>query len=304
MPQWAGSSWYYLRFIDPHNDQALVDPQKEKKWAPVDVYVGGDHAVRHLIYARFWHKFLYDIGVVSTIEPFMRLEFLGFILAEDGRKMSKRWGNIINPDDIVKQNGADALRVYEMFMGPFENTVAWSTNGLVGAQRFVERVNGLNEHVIDDEPLEATRSLHKTIRKVREDIESFKFNTAVSTMMIFVNSAEKSGLSKSSYESFLKLLAPFAPHLTEELWEAAGHVGSIHVENYPEADEELAKDDSVTIGVQVNGRSRGAILIAVDADENTAVEAAKREVSVAKYLEGASIKKVIYVPGRILNLII
>lgn len=304
MPQWAGSSWYYLRFIDPHNDQALVDPQKEKKWAPVDVYVGGDHAVRHLIYARFWHKFLYDIGAVSTIEPFMRLEFLGFILAEDGRKMSKRWGNIINPDDIVRQNGADALRVYEMFMGPFENTVAWSTNGLVGAQRFVERVNGLSEHIIDAEPLEATRSLHKTIRKVREDIEAFKFNTAVSTMMIFVNSAEKSGLSKSSYESFLKLLAPFAPHLTEELWEANGHTGSIHLEAYPEADEELAKDDTVTIGVQVNGRARGAIIIAVDADENTAVEAAKREASVAKYLEGKEIKKTIYVPSRILNFII
>lgn len=304
MPQWAGSSWYYLRFIDPHNDQALVDPQKEKKWAPVDVYVGGDHAVRHLIYARFWHKFLYDIGAVSTIEPFMRLEFLGFILAEDGRKMSKRWGNIINPDDIVRQNGADALRVYEMFMGPFENTVAWSTNGLVGAQRFVERVNGLSEHIIDAEPLEATRSLHKTIRKVREDIEAFKFNTAVSTMMIFVNSAEKSGLSKSSYESFLKLLAPFAPHLTEELWEASGHTGSIHLEAYPEADEELAKDDTVTIGVQVNGRARGAIIIAVDTDEHTAVEAAKREASVAKYLEGKEIKKIIYVPSRILNFII
>lgn len=304
MPQWAGSSWYYLRFIDPRNNGQLVDPEKEKKWSPVDVYVGGDHAVRHLIYARFWHKFLYDIGVVSTVEPFKRLEFLGFILAEDGRKMSKRWGNIINPDDIVKQNGADALRVYEMFMGPFENTVAWSTNGLVGAQRFVERVNGLSDHVIEIEPMETTRSLHKTIRKVRDDIEAFKFNTAISTMMIFVNSAEKSGLSSSSYESFLKLLAPFAPHLTEELWEAAGHTGSIHLEAYPEADEDLAKDHSVTIGVQVNGKSRGVILIAVDADENTAVEAAKREASVAKYLEGASIKKVIYVPGRILNLIV
>jgi leucyl-tRNA synthetase len=304
MPQWAGSSWYYLRFIDPKNNEALVDLDKEKKWAPVDVYVGGDHAVRHLIYARFWHKFLYDIGAVSTIEPFKRLEFLGFILAEDGRKMSKRWGNIINPDDIVKQNGADALRVYEMFMGPFENTVAWSTNGLVGAQRFVERVNGLKEHVIDTEVAEVTRSLHKTIKKVREDIEAFKFNTGVSAMMIFVNVAEKSGLSKDSYSSFLRLLAPFAPHLTEELWEESGNSTSIHLEDYPEADETLAKDELVKIGVQVNGKARGVIEISPEASEAEAFEAAKSEASVAKYLDSGEVKKVVYVPGRILNLII
>ncbi len=304
MPQWAGSSWYYLRFIDPKNDQDLIDPEKEKKWAPVDVYVGGDHAVRHLIYARFWHKFLYDLGVVSTIEPFMRLEFLGFILAEDGRKMSKRWGNIINPDDIVKQNGADALRVYEMFMGPFENTVAWSTNGLVGAQRFVERVNGLSEDITEAEPAETSRLLHKTIKKVRDDIESFKFNTAVSAMMIFVNAAEKSGLSQGSYETFLKLLAPFAPHLCEELWEAAGHGTSIHLEEYPSFDAALAKDDLVTIGVQINGKARGSITIAPEADEAAAIAAAKEEPGLAKYLEAGELKKVVYVPGRILNLIV
>lgn len=304
MPQWAGSSWYYLRFIDPKNNDALIDPEKEKKWAPVDVYVGGDHAVRHLIYARFWHKFLYDIGAVSTIEPFMRLEFLGFILAEDGRKMSKRWGNIINPDDIVKQNGADTLRVYEMFMGPFENTVAWSTNGLVGAQRFIERVNGLAEHIVEIETADVTRLLHKTIKKVREDIEGFKFNTAVSSMMIFVNTAEKSGLSKASYENFLKLLAPFAVHLTEELWANQGHETSVHLEKYPEANLELAKDDTVVIGVQVNGKSRGSIEISVDTSEVDAVETAKREESVSRHLGESQIKKVVYVPGRILNLII
>ncbi|OGG86143.1 leucine--tRNA ligase [Candidatus Kaiserbacteria bacterium RIFOXYB1_FULL_46_14] len=304
MPQWAGSSWYYLRFIDPKNDQALIDPAKEKKWAPVDVYVGGDHAVRHLIYARFWHKFLYDIDVVHTIEPFMRLEFLGFILAEDGRKMSKRWGNIINPDDIVKQNGADTLRVYEMFMGPFENTVAWSTNGLVGAQRFIERVNGLSEHVKDGEPAEITRLLHKTIKKVRSDIEEFKFNTAVSAMMIFVNAAEKGALSQESYEAFIKLLAPFAPHLTEELWAGCGQTTSVHLETYPEADESLAIDETVTIGVQINGKSRGSITIAPDADEAEAVTMAKAEPSLAKYFAEGEIKKVIYVQGRILNLMI
>lgn len=304
MPQWAGSSWYYLRFIDPKNNEVLIDPKKEKQWAPVDVYVGGDHAVRHLIYARFWHKFLYDIGVVHTIEPFMRLEFLGFILAEDGRKMSKRWGNVINPDDIVKQNGADTLRVYEMFMGPFENTVAWSTNGLVGAQRFVERVNGLSEHIVEVEPESSTKLLHKTIKKVKEDIETFKFNTAISSMMIFVNQIEKDGLSKESYKIFLKLLAPFAPHLTEELWEALGHNESIHLSEYPTYSEEQALDNEVTIGVQINGKSRGSITVAIDAREEEVLQAAKSEAGLKKYLDGSEINKVIYVPGRILNLVI
>lgn len=304
MPQWAGSSWYYLRFIDPKNNEVLIDLEKEKKWAPVDVYVGGDHAVRHLIYARFWHKFLYDIDVVHTIEPFMRLEFLGFILAEDGRKMSKRWGNVINPDDIVKQNGADALRVYEMFMGPFENTVAWSTNGLVGAQRFVERVSGLSEHIVEVEPESSTRLLHKTVRKVSADIETFKFNTAVSAMMIFVNQVEKDGLSQQSYEIFLRLLAPFAPHLAEELWEAMGHSSSIHLAEYPTYNEELALESEVTIGVQINGKSRGAITVAIDATEGAALQAAKSEEGLKKYLDESVITKVIYVPGRILNLVI
>lgn len=303
MPQWAGSSWYYLRFIDPHNDQALIDPAKDKKWSPVDVYVGGDHAVRHLIYARFWHKFLYDIGSVHTIEPFKRLEFLGFILAEDGRKMSKRWGNIINPDDIVKQNGADTLRVYEMFMGPFENTVAWSTNGLVGAQRFVERVNGLAEHVKDTEPATMTTLLHKTIKKVREDIEAFKFNTAISTMMIYVNAAEKESLTKESYEAFLKVLAPFSPHLTEELWAEAGHATSIHLEGYPEFNSSLTVDEEVSVAVQVNGKARGVITIAPDAAEEVAMAAAKADPAVQKHLGDGVVDRVVYVPGRILNIV-
>lgn len=303
MPQWAGSSWYYLRFIDPKNDQALIDPEKEKKWAPVDVYVGGDHAVRHLIYARFWHKFLYDIGIVHTIEPFERLEFLGFILAEDGKKMSKRWGNVINPDDIVKTNGADALRVYEMFMGPFENTIAWSTDGLVGAQRFLERVNGLSEHITELEPQDVTRQLHKTIAKVQEDIETFKFNTAISSMMIFINHAEKSGLSKESYATFLQLLAPFAPHLTEELWENAGHAYSIHASTWPTADPALLVDEVVTIAVQINGKVRGTIVIAPNATEDAAKAAAEDNSKVQEYLAIATVKRVVYVPGRVLNFI-
>lgn len=307
MPQWAGSSWYYLRYIDPTNTQALIDPELEKDWQPVDVYVGGDHAVRHLIYARFWHKFLYDQGVVSTLEPFQRLEFLGFILASDGRKMSKRWGNVINPDDIVELVGADTLRVYEMFMGPFENTIAWSQDGLAGARRFLERVNGLNEHVIDGDTTESTatiRQLHKTIKKVSEDIEGFKFNTAVSTMMIFINLAEKEGLSADSYATFLQLLAPFAPHLTEELWRTHGQTDSIHQTTFPQYDETLAKDDTVTIGVQVQGKMRGEITIAPDASEETAVAEAQNNAKVQSYTADQTIVKVIYVPGRILNFIV
>ena len=304
MPQWAGSSWYYLRFIDPKNNDALIDPALEKKWAPVDVYVGGDHAVRHLIYARFWHKFLYDIGVVHTIEPFERLEFLGFILAEDGRKMSKRWGNIINPDDIVAQHGADTLRVYEMFMGPFENTVAWSTNSLVGAQRFLERAYGLRTHVADTESTHMTSMLHKTIAKVASDIETFKFNTAVSAMMIYLNDAEKHGLSKDSYQAFLKLLAPFAPHVTEELWEQEGNAYSIHTEAFPEADPALLIESEVVIGAQVNGKLRGQVAVAPDADETTATAAARLDENVARHLAGKEVVKVIYVPKRIINFIV
>jgi len=307
MPQWAGSSWYYLRFMDNKNEDALVSSENEKYWSPVDVYVGGDHAVRHLIYARFWHKFLYDQGVVSTLEPFQRLEFLGFILASDGRKMSKRWGNVINPDDIVELVGADTLRIYEMFMGPFENTIAWSQDGLAGARRFLERVNGLNEHVLDgdvDESTETIRQLHKTIKKVSEDIEAFKFNTAVSAMMIFINVAEKEGLSDDTYATFLQLLAPFAPHLAEELWRSHGKSNSIHLATFPEYDQALTKDEQVTIGVQINGKMRGEITIEPDADEETAIKVAQNNPQLQEKFVGATIQKVIYVPGRILNFIV
>ena len=304
MPQWAGSSWYYLRFMDPHNSDALVGEEAEQAWAPVDVYVGGDHAVRHLIYARFWHKFLYDSGVVSTSEPFQRLEFLGFILAEDGRKMSKRWGNVINPDDIVKLVGADTLRVYEMFMGPFENTIAWSQDGVAGARRFLERVNGLSEHVANTEPTEITRLLHKTIKKVGDDIEAFKFNTAVSTMMIFLNHAEKAGLTPESYEMFLRVLAPFAPHLTEELWATADRPFSIHQAAWPSIDPELVVDDVVTIGVQFNGKVRGEIRLPVDASEDAALAALQADEQLAARLEEVVVDRIIYVPGKILNLVV
>ncbi len=224
-------------------------------------------------------------------------------MAEDGRKMSKRWGNVINPDDIVKLVGADTLRVYEMFMGPFENTIAWSQDGVVGARRFLERVNGLSTHIAATEPEETTSQLHKTIKKVREDIEGFKFNTGISAMMIFINQAEKTGLTHESYQAFLKLLAPFAPHLTDELWAQEGNTASIHTETYPAFDENMAKNKEVTIGVQVNGKLRGNITIAPDATESTALLAARAEETIAKWLD-APLVKTIYVPGRILNLIV
>ncbi len=303
MPQWAGSSWYYLRFMDPHNANALVAPDKEKYWAPVDVYVGGDHAVRHLIYARFWHKFLYDIGSVTTQEPFARLEFLGFILAEDGRKMSKRYGNVINPDDVVKEFGADAFRVYEMFMGPFENTIAWSTKNLTGSRRFVERVWKLQD-LVQEAPIDSLDTeLHKTIAKVGDDIGSFKFNTAVSQMMIFLNAAEGAkAIGREQWNSFLKLLAPFAPHVTEELWQAQGFEGSVHTSAWPEADKQKLVAASVTIAVQVNGKVRGTISVDLNASESDVLAAAR--AAVGKWLEGKVEQKALYIPGKIVTLVV
>ncbi len=311
MPQWAGSSWYYLRYIDPQNPQILADTGKEKQWMPVDVYVGGDHATRHLIYARFWHKFLYDIGTVSTEEPFPRLEFLGFILAEDGRKMSKRWKNIVNPDDVIAQFGADAFRLYEMFIGPFESTVPWNTDGLVGTRRFVEKVWRLQEKVSQDPTPDALlRTLHKTIQKVSNDIEGFKFNTVVSAMMIFINEFEKSpSINQADWITFLKLLAPFAPHVTEELYSQLSasrpqEFASIHLSSWPTYDPALIIDDTVTLGVQVNGKVRAEITIAKDAVESDVKNMVLELPEVSKWLEGKAVKKFIYIPGKIVSIVL
>ncbi len=306
MPQWAGSSWYYLRYIDPSNDQALIDPSKEKAWMPVDVYVGGDHATRHLIYARFWHKFLFDIGVVSTEEPFPRLEFLGFILAEDGRKMSKRWKNIVNPDDVIKIFGADAFRLYEMFIGPFEGTVPWNNDGMVGTRRFIEKLWRAKDLVTTDatsDPLQ--KVLHRTIKKISEDIEAFKFNTAVSTLMIFVNELEKTkAINSTDFRIFLQLLAPFAPHMTEELWHELGETTSIHRSAWPVANTALLADDILTIGVQINGKVRAELDIASDASQADIESQALALPRIQEYTTGKSILKVIVVPGRIVNIVI
>lgn len=305
MPQWAGSSWYYLRYVDPTNKEALIDPKKEKEWLPVDVYVGGDHATRHLIYARFWHKFLFDIGVVSGEEPFPRLEFLGFILAEDGKKMAKRLGNIVNPDDVVNRFGADAFRLYEMFIGPFESTAPWSTNGLVGTYRFLEKVWVLAHKQFSEKSDSATRSfLHKTIKKVSEDIENFKFNTSVSALMILINEINQLSISKEDFKIFIQLLAPFAPHITEELWYELGEEKSIHLSDWPKWDLTMIDLDEVVVGVQINGKLRGEITIPKNATKELMEELALALPKVQEFISGKELQKVVVVPGRIVNIVI
>ena len=304
MPQWAGSSWYYLRYVDPKNVDIAIDGDKEKHWLPVDVYVGGDHATRHLIYARFWHKFLYDINVVSDLEPFPRLEFLGFILAEDGRKMSKRWGNIVNPDDMVNRFGADAFRLYEMFIGPFENTVPWSTDGLVGTRRFVEKVWRQREKLSDNPNVGLDASLHKAIQKVSNDIENFKFNTAVSQMMILVNEIDKAdSIGVGQYKILLQLLAPFMPHATEELWREFGEKESIHISVWPEFDASKIVEDEISIVVQVNGKVRAILTVAADISEDEIKTLALADSNVQKYVTEEP-KKVIYVKGKLVSLVV
>lgn len=303
MPQWAGSSWYYLRYMDPKNTDALVSRDKEKYWAPVDLYVGGaEHATRHLIYARFWHKFLFDEGYVSTPEPFMRLISVGLIQAEDGRKMSKRYGNVINPDDIVATYGADTLRVYEMFMGPFTDAIAWKTASLIGARRFIERTWRLQGNITDAQDDATERLLHRTIKKVGEDIEHFKFNTAISQMMIFVNAAEKTGVTKSQFERLLQILAPFAPHIADELWNTLGATKSIHVSSWPSYEEAMLKEDEVMIAIQISGKARGVFAMPSGADQ-AAVEAKAREIA-AKHVEGKETVRVVFVPDRLINIVV
>lgn len=314
MPQWAGSCWYYLRYMDNKNKKAFVDKKKEKYWGPVDMYVGGaEHATRHLIYARFWHKFLYDIKAVSSKEPFMELHSVGLVLAEDGRKMSKRWGNVINPDDVVERFGADTMRLYEMFMGPFENAIAWNTDSMVGTRRFIERAWRLQEKL--PEPTKGKIApaikvdknqlapLHQTIKKVTEDIAAFKFNTAISQMMILMNEWEKrETLSREEYAAFLQLLAPFAPHVTDELWEKLGNKKSIHISGWPKYNAKYLVKSMVTMPIQVNGKMRGTVELPADVDEATAKAEAQKVVE--KWLEGKEIKKVIYVPLRMVNIVI
>jgi leucyl-tRNA synthetase len=319
MPQWAGSSWYYLRYTDPKNDRELVSKDRENYWmrdGGVDVYVGGaEHATRHLIYARFWHKFLFDLGVVSTIEPFMELHSVGLVLAEDGRKMSKRYGNVVNPDDVIHLYGADSLRLYEMFMGPFENAIAWKTESLIGVRRFLEKIWRLYSKINDESNSEtkADSLLNKTIQKVTEDIKEFKFNTAVSSMMILVNeldtntrmdSNDTNKISRVTYENLLKLLAPFAPHMTEELWHKLGYSTSIHLEAWPVFDASKIVEDKTVIAVQVNGKVRAEFEVEGEVSEEDVRERAISLPEVKKWIEGKEIKKVIFVKNKLLSLVV
>ena len=307
MPQWAGSSWYYLRYMDPNNNKALVDKKKEKYWNQVDFYVGGaEHATRHLIYARFWHKFLYDIGVVSIKEPFKKLQSVGLIIGEDGRKMSKRFGNVVNPDDIVSTYGADTLRIYEMFMGPFDQTVVWNTNSIIGSRRFLERVWKIGEKNLGKVTLNPSfvTLLHKTIKKVSLDIESMNFNTAISSMMVLVNEIEKNEISKNDFKLFLQILAPFAPHITEEIWIKLEGKKSIHLSTWPKWDESKIIEESIKIAIQVNGKVRSEIMITNDMTEDEIKMEAQKDKNVISWVEGKEIKRIIYIKGRILNIVV
>jgi leucyl-tRNA synthetase len=312
MPQWAGSSWYYLRYMDPRNSDALVGPAEEKYWNQVDFYVGGaEHATRHLIYARFWHKFLYDMGVVTTLEPFKRLQSVGLIMGEDGRKMSKRFGNVVNPDDIVATYGADTMRVYEMFMGPFDQAIAWSTTGMIGSRRFLERVWKLAGCVADPSStpiplsLDTDVLLNKTIKKVSDDISAIRHNTAVSALMILSNELEKAdAIPRSAYETFLKLLAPFAPHMAEELWHALGNDGSIHTSSWPVADESKLASEEATIAVQVNGKVRATFKASKTATKAELEKIALDMSEVRKWVGENAPEKVIVVPGRMVSIVV
>jgi leucyl-tRNA synthetase len=306
MDTFVDSSWYFLRYLDASNETALSALDVQKDWMNVDMYFGGaEHTTMHLLYSRFWQRALYRLGLVAHEEPYKKRINRGLILGPDGNKMSKSKGNVIDPDEQVQLVGADTVKMYLAFMGPYQGTnYPWDLGGIAGLRRFLERVNGLIDHCVEVEPKETLSLLHKTIKKVNVDITEFKFNTAVSAMMIFVNHAEKAGLSRHSYELFLRLLAPFAPHLTEELWATQGYSNSIHTTEYPSADESLAVADTVTLGVQINGKMRGTITIAPTATEAEALHAVQQSQELAHRLTAGMVTKVIYVPGRILNLII
>jgi leucyl-tRNA synthetase len=320
MPQWAGSSWYYLRYVDPKNKKTLIDKAKEKDWLPVDLYVGGaEHATRHLLYARFWHKFLFDLGVVSTQEPFKKLVHVGLINGEDGRKMSKRWGNVINPDEIINKYGADAIRLYEMFMGPFTQNIAWSTKGVIGIKRFLDRIwKFANDKPIkidkNESNKKAEKLLHKTIKKVTEDIENFRFNTAISAMMILLNELEKeNNIAEEIFKKFLIILSPFAPHIAEELWEklalrptlsGAQNKKSIFLEIWPQYDSNLIKDEEIGLVLQVNGKIRDTIIVSADISEEEAKKIALANEKIKKWIKGKEIVKIIYVKSKLVNIVV
>jgi leucyl-tRNA synthetase len=316
MPQWAGSCWYHLRYLDPSNSQQLVSPEKERYWKGPDFYIGGaEHAVLHLLYARFWHKFLYDLGVVSTSEPYQRLFHQGIILGEDGEKMSKSRGNVINPDDIIAEYGADSLRLYEMFLGPLEAMKPWSTRNIEGVHRFLKKVwrlfidkdGNFSPSILNTtaDSEEFLRVLHQSIVKVSQDIENLRFNTAISQLMVTANSIQKQeGITLSSARIFLQLLAPFAPHIAEELWARSGCTQTITDAPWPKAEDRYLQEDKVQIIVQVNGKVRGELQVVPDASQESVLELALQNERIQAHVEGKTVRKVIFVPGKILNLVV
>ncbi|KMY55109.1 leucyl-tRNA synthetase [Bacillus sp. FJAT-27231] len=312
MPQWAGSCWYYLRFIDPRNSEALAAEDKLREWLPVDIYIGGaEHAVLHLLYARFWHKVLYDLGVVHTKEPFQKLFNQGMILGENNEKMSKSKGNVVNPDEIVESHGADTLRLYEMFMGPLDASIAWSTTGLDGARRFLDRIwrlfiqeNGELSEKITDAGNELEKVYHQTVKKVTEDYEHLRFNTAISQMMVFINEGYKAtAIPKEYVEGFVKLLSPVAPHLAEEMWEKLGHEGTISYQAWPTYDESKLVDDEVEIVIQVNGKMKAKLMISKEATKEEMEQIAMNDEKVQEQIAGKTVRKVIAVPGKLVNIV-
>ena len=318
MPQWAGSCWYYLRYIDPHNDKIFCDKEKEQYWMPVDLYIGGsEHAVLHLLYARFWHKVLHDLGYLYSNEPFTKLFNQGMILGEDGVKMSKSRGNVINPDDVIEEYGADSMRLFEMFMGPLEATKPWSTEGLAGMNRFLNRVwrliiddrNGeIKSNITNESPdSESLKLLHRTIKKITQDIENgdMKFNTSIAQMMIFTNELYKfEKISKQILENFILILSPFAPHISEELWAKLGNNPSTILQQWPHYDDELAKEDNVVVAFSVNGKVRAKVEMERDADEKTLEHAALESEIIKKYISGMQIVKIIVVKNKMVNVVV
>ena len=307
MPQWAGSSWYFLRYMDPHNDKALASPEALKYWSPVDWYNGGmEHTTLHLLYSRFWHKFLYDIGVVPTKEPYAKRTSHGMILGENGEKMSKSRGNVVNPDEIVDTYGADTMRLYEMFIGDFEKAAPWSPKSIKGCRRFLERVWSLADKVQDGNEYskEHEALMHRTIKKVGEDADNLKANTAIAALMTMLNEFYDKGVNKAEYKTFLALLNPFAPHITEELWQQLGETGLLSVAPWPQYDESKTVESTVEMAVQVNGKLKGTIKLAADADKQAAIDAALAEEKVQHAIEGKQIVKQIVVPGKIVNIVV
>ncbi len=307
MPQWAGSSWYFLRYMDPHNDKELCSKEALEYWSPVDWYNGGmEHTTLHLLYSRFWHKFLYDIGVVPTKEPYAKRTSHGMILGENGEKMSKSRGNVVNPDEIVETYGADTMRLYEMFIGDFEKAAPWSSTSIKGCRRFVERIWNLYEQVKDGDAYteENETIIHKTIKKVGEDIENLKNNTAIAALMSLVNQFYDKGVNRAEYETLLKLANPFAPHVTEELWQMLGHDTVLSLESWPVFDESKTVESSIEIGVQVNGKLKSTVKLPMDCEQQLAIDTALADEKVKNAVAGKNIVKTIVVKNKIINLVV